>query len=199
MDTNVESTFHLKARRRKLNPQKNRELLEENHSLKKENRKLKSEALIDPLTGLYNRRALSQRLAEMGKSGAINGVTILILDVDNFKRFNEQQGHHQGDEVLVAVANTLTSSIQATDFVARFGGDEDVILFPNLTDTSDVQKVILRINQALEESLDPRGIHVSFGFATMTKDNPNQPQDLLDTLHQADDNLRKMKEYKNLL
>ena len=192
MSLNSEPILH--ARSRKVDP---KILLGKIHRLEEQNIELASQALIDPLTGLYNRGVLDRRLDELGRSGTCRGVTILMLDVDDFKKYNEEQGHPRGDEVLKKLAKILLSIVEATDIVARYGGDEDTIIFPNIIEKEVVQKLVLRIHNTLEETLGQEGIHVSFGFATDTKNDPHNPQDYRSTLQRADDNLRKMKEHKN--
>ncbi len=84
----------------------------------------------DVLTGLYNRRHLLDRL-EMEKKRADRTrqlFSLVILDIDHFKRINDTLGHVQGDEVLKAVANVLQASLRETDFCARFGGEEFVMV-----------------------------------------------------------------------
>lgn len=179
----------------------------ENARLKKENAELKVQALTDPLTGLYNRHYLNQQLEKFGKSGDIKGITSLVFDVDNFGNYNknlvdiygQEKGHFLGDKVLQKIANVLSENTQATDLVARYGGDEFVAIFPNLIDDVSIQRLVYRLNDAIEENLIENNIHVSFGFATTIKDDPTKSQDFLLTLQEADNHLFEMKKYKNLL
>lgn len=179
----------------------------ENTRLKKENAELKIQTLTDPLTNLYNRRYLFQQLENFGESGDIKGITGLVLDVDNFGNYNnnlfniygKERGHLLGDKVLQKIANVLTDNTQATDLVARYGGDEFVAIFPNLIDTDSIQRLIYRIHNAIEENLAENGIHVSFGFATTIKEDFIKPQSFLHTLQEADNHLLEMKKYKNIL
>jgi diguanylate cyclase (GGDEF)-like protein/PAS domain S-box-containing protein len=96
---------------------------------------LEQQALSDTLTGLPNRRAFEtegQRMAVRAKrSGA--RITIGIADIDFFKRVNDEHGHPVGDEVLNAVSAVLTQAARASDFVARIGGEEFGLLFPEAT------------------------------------------------------------------
>lgn len=90
-------------------------------------------ALIDPLTGLPNRAAWSERLAHEVAQWQIHGNPLLIamLDLDHFKRINDGYGHLAGDKVLKIIATQLTKHLRPDDFVARFGGEEFVLLIPN--------------------------------------------------------------------
>ena len=90
-------------------------------------------ALIDPLTGLPNRAAWSERLAHEVTQWQTHGNPLLIamLDLDHFKRINDGYGHLAGDKVLKIIAAQLTKHLRPDDFVARFGGEEFVLLIPN--------------------------------------------------------------------
>jgi len=92
----------------------------------------------DPLTGLANRSLLKDRLHQ-----AINHadrhqnlVAILLLDLDDFKRVNDDYGHHIGDALLVLAANRVNEAVRSVDSVYRYGGDEFVVLIPDVKDRS---------------------------------------------------------------
>ncbi len=88
-------------------------------------------AHVDGLTGLPNRRALTDRLelaVDRVRCGAAPGVALLFIDLDNFKEVNDLHGHQAGDQLLVTVADRLRAVVRSADFVSRFGGDEFVIL-----------------------------------------------------------------------
>jgi diguanylate cyclase len=87
------------------------------------------EARSDPLTGLPNRRAFEEKLAELERSNA--SLSLAICDIDHFKRVNDNYGHAVGDRVIKAVAHTLRDNC-AGNMVARIGGEEFVVLFPGL-------------------------------------------------------------------
>ena len=91
------------------------------------------EARSDPLTGLPNRRAFEERLAELERSNAM--LSLAICDIDHFKRVNDNYGHAVGDRVIKAVAQTLRDNC-AGNMVARIGGEEFVVLFPGLAPRS---------------------------------------------------------------
>lgn len=88
-------------------------------------------ALVDPLTGLRNRRSLLEMLEEIVAGG--RGGSVMFLDLDRFKSLNDRFGHEVGDIVLRTVATRLTSASRASDTVARLGGDEFVVLCPDVS------------------------------------------------------------------
>ncbi|HEX6748168.1 MAG TPA: tetratricopeptide repeat-containing diguanylate cyclase [Longimicrobium sp.] len=103
--------------------------------LEERNRELHALTIRDPLTGAFNRRYLDQRLAE-ALPLAVRGVqplSVMICDLDDFKRINDTCSHAVGDEVLRAVAGILRQHVRQSDVVARFGGEEFVVLFPATT------------------------------------------------------------------
>ncbi len=91
-----------------------------------------NEALIDPLTGLVNRRGFDtalQELIDAGEAGA-SGACLLMVDIDHFKRINDAHGHVVGDKVIRAVAQVLKNGVKGRDTVARYGGEEFSVLLP---------------------------------------------------------------------
>jgi diguanylate cyclase len=93
----------------------------------------RQKALLDPLTGLPNRAAWGERLdAEMARWQRYGGDLLLaVLDIDHFKRINDEYGHLAGDKVLKILAGELAKRLRKTDFIARFGGEEFVLLIPS--------------------------------------------------------------------
>jgi diguanylate cyclase len=93
-----------------------------------------SEALLDPLSGLKNRRGFERAVHAIFASGETEEVAILVVDVDRFKTLNDTYGHLLGDKVLRAVAHILQTNIKGRDVAARLGGDELAILLPGTTE-----------------------------------------------------------------
>ena len=131
----------------------------------------RQKALIDPLTGLPNRAAWSERLdfevnawLEHG-----NSLSLAMLDLDHFKRINDGYGHLAGDKVLKIIANVLRKRLRPTDFIARFGGEEFVLLMPNssLADAMAVGNVLRAAIEACPFHFkgEPVTITVSMGVA----------------------------------
>ncbi|HEX2993549.1 MAG TPA: diguanylate cyclase [Anaerolineales bacterium] len=97
--------------------------------------KLREQAIRDPLTNLFNRRYLEETLdRELARAGReFYPVCIIMIDLDYFKKINDTYGHDAGDEVLRALAKTLIEQSRRGDFVCRYGGEEFVMVMPNIT------------------------------------------------------------------
>lgn len=107
---------------------------------------LEQENISDPLTGLFNRRYLDQRLAEeFARAERYDTpLSVMLLDLDHFKSINDAHGHHAGDLVLQAFAETIRSALRESDFVARYGGEEFVVVAPH-TSPADAKTLAERL------------------------------------------------------
>lgn len=90
------------------------------------------ESLTDPLTGLANRKSFEQALADHARHAVDNreALSLLMIDIDHFKRFNDHHGHHTGDTVLQLVARMLSDNVKGQDLACRYGGEEFAVLLP---------------------------------------------------------------------
>lgn len=134
------------------------------------NAELEALALRDGLTGLGNRRAFEQRMAlELSRAARYgHPLSLVMLDVDCFKEYNDTFGHVDGDEVLRILADALTDKSRETDFFARYGGEEFAIILPH-TDSEGTLVVAERLRRRLEKKVWPhRAVTASFGAATLT-------------------------------
>lgn len=134
-------------------------------------RELNRRAYTDPLTGLNNRHFLSERGAELFTlcSRYNHPISLMVIDADHFKAVNDTYGHDAGDEVLKNLAKTLTAVARSTDIVARFGGEEFIILLPETESAGAVQlaeRVRSRIEKAGTSGADEIAITVSIGVAS---------------------------------
>jgi diguanylate cyclase (GGDEF)-like protein len=139
-------------------------------------------ALTDALTGAYNRRHLLEELPiEIERTlRHENPLGLLICDIDHFKRINDTYGHQAGDEVLRAFATMLMGSLREIDWVARFGGEEFVVVLP-ATDQAGALQVAEKLRARTEQLAVRAGdstvrLTASFGVATMSARWPAQPQ-----------------------
>ena len=141
-------------------------------------------ARTDPLTGLANRRAFLERLdTEFHARNRRNeSIALLYLDLDGFKLINDTLGHPMGDALLVQVAQRLAKTVRQSDFVARFGGDEFVILQMGMAEPPDSGILAAKIRDALgvRYSIDGHELHVtaSIGVAQQCGDT-SSPEDLM--------------------
>lgn len=119
-------------------------------------------AYSDPLTGLPNRRLLMDRLQQGMLSAKRHHrlLAVLYVDLDDFKRVNDQHGHSAGDELLRTAAKRLRRSLRDPDTVCRMGGDEFVVLLDQFENKNDVVKIIQRIAAALSEPFELSGRHI---------------------------------------
>jgi diguanylate cyclase (GGDEF)-like protein len=138
---------------------------------------LRTEAVTDPLTRLYNRRYLLDRLKEERSRALRNHHTLLaiMLDIDRFKAVNDRYGHDAGDVVLVELAQLLQGVMRAEDVVARYGGEEFCLLVPEIPE-EDAQVLAERLRQVVEEHEFPDEagtghITVSVGIAAFHPDD----------------------------
>ncbi|MHA3103848.1 GGDEF domain-containing protein [Acinetobacter sp. ANC 3791] len=131
--------------------------------------------LQDPLTQVSNRQALKERLEQEFKRAQRNErpLSILFIDIDHFKKYNDEYGHLQGDYCLIAVAQLLKQMFsRAYDFVARFGGEEFVVLLPETSQEEAIQlaehfrKAVNRIEMPLISAAKAPKITVSIGVNT---------------------------------
>lgn len=151
----------------------------------------------DTLTGLPNRTLLDDRLqlALVQAKRKANKLAVLMLDMDNFKKINDSMGHSTGDELLKAVSHRMQETIRESDTVSRFGGDEFIILLPEISGSEEASEIAQRLVKSFHEPfLLSKGltrISVSIGISIYPQ-HGNNSQDLL--LH-ADTAMYEVKEH----
>ena len=134
-------------------------------NMRKNQLEITKKAFNDELTGVFNRskfnEVLSQKIEEASKTNEI--FSCLILDIDNFKNFNDTYGHLIGDEVLILIAQTISQHIRNNDFFARWGGEEFVLL---LSDTSlqTAIKITEKLRNLVENISHEKARHISASF-----------------------------------
>ena len=133
---------------------------------------------LDPLTGLFNRNALEQRLAELdgapcdGRKGG-QSHALLLCDLDHFKRVNDELGHAAGDVVLQDVAYTMRAVLRAGDSIYRIGGEEILVVLPGASEV-DAVAIAERLRQAVRKRRPVGvGVTISIGAAVTKPDTVN--------------------------
>ena len=151
-------------------------LLEQSRSLVRElesaNARLEQQAVHDGLTGLWNHRAFHQRLAEQVHRVGRYGETfsLVMLDVDHFKAYNDAYGHQEGDLALQQIAQVISSQLRESDLAARYGGEEFTIIMPHIP-KSRARTAVERIRKAIDTHQFSDGkLTVSAGIAECPAD-----------------------------
>jgi diguanylate cyclase (GGDEF)-like protein/PAS domain S-box-containing protein len=176
-------------------------LEEERERLLQQTEVLLAEAItradVCPLTGLLNHRAFHKRLEQEADRTARGegALAVALMDLDNFKFFNDAYGHIAGDEVLRQVASALESCCRTYDVLARFGGDEFAMVLPGM-DAAKAQRMVLRLRRAIERvGFTPPGhngqipLSLSIGIAVFPTEAPTR----VDALQLADERLLRAK------
>lgn len=166
--------FYLQYRRALNDRRTIRQLQEKQEMLEAENRLLESFADTDPLTGVCNRSGLYNRVEAMARQQqSLNGVGILLIDIDHFKKFNDRYGHDTGDKALKAFASVINLHLRETDIFARLGGEEFVVVCPAQSPDdllSIAEKLRRVVQQSTPEQESPFAMTVSMG-GTLIKDD----------------------------
>lgn len=176
-DTNVKdiikelvgATMSLKERGEKMNQRLEESKLEID-KLRQNLQQVTAEAQRDSLTGLFNRRTFERVLEEYMSAAAEQKMELclIMLDVDHFKKFNDTYGHLLGDEVLKIVSRTLTDSLKGRDVVARFGGEEFIVVLP-ATPIEGALRVADAIRQSIaNKELKRKDTGQNFGQITVS-------------------------------
>lgn len=155
-------------------------------ALQQQNQKLTALAMVDALTQIANRRALDEFLCQAWAALNHTPLTLILCDIDYFKRYNDTYGHQQGDECLRLVAQALKTAVKRKpDFVARYGGEEFAIVLPN-TSLAGARHVAQNIQATVRDLKIDHGLSdasnyltVSLGIATVSSTAHGSPQALI--------------------
>lgn len=143
----------------------------QNLELQEVNEKLRIQSVTDPLTGIFNRRFFLESTAKLiSTSNRYNQpLSILLIDIDNFKRINDIYGHFAGDKVLQSIANMYKEELRDGDIFARYGGEEFIIAFPYTNDQAAkivAERVRVKImNHLIQVDNDQVSVTVSSGIS----------------------------------
>lgn len=156
--------------------ERTKELEATTQELKKTNEKLAALSDTDSLSGIYNRRFLMKSLKREIKRAKENMecLSLIILDIDHFKRINDTYGHQNGDIVIKTVANVCQKSMRINDILARYGGEEFVVVLPN-TSLSDSLSIAERLREFIHRisfppPMENLTVSASFGVASFPTD-----------------------------
>jgi len=156
-------------------------------------KQLSFRAQYDSLTSLLNRASLYERLGSLIRARGSNSFAVIYADLDSFKAINDTHGHAAGDIVLKHVASQLVSGVRGSDFVARIGGDEFVIVLPGVGDRNEAGRIVdlvaAAITTPVEIDRQPLVIGASFGVSVCPIDG-NDADTLLKI---ADESMYKVK------
>ena len=142
------------------------------NSLNVELEKAKEESVKDGLTGIYNRKAFDRYIRKLVERNTVKKApfSILLLDIDDFKKVNDNFGHQTGDRMLMAMANKCREFIRSDDFLARYGGEEFVVVLPGASLRNAVKKgklickEIAKARYALEDSKEDTIISITISI-----------------------------------
>ena len=158
-----------------------------------ERENLKEAAIKDHLTGLYNHNYFYSRLEEEFERSRRyeTALSLIMMDIDNFKKINDSYGHRTGDDVLKGLAATIKGAVRKSDIVARYGGEEFAIILPHTGTTGaagEAERLRTRIEKVAFAGIKER-VTVSFGVASLPDRNINEAGDLVgradDALYEA--------------
>jgi diguanylate cyclase (GGDEF)-like protein len=147
---------------------------------------------MDTLTKLYNRRYMNQYISKIEKNDG--EFAILLLDVNDFKIINDRYGHKAGDHFLKLIASQLLEAAGRKEKVARWGGDEFIILFPDPPKRRDLEKRMEEIHQRLID-ISPKGLEIGVSIGTAIY--PTEGKNFDEILKAADQKMYKVKAQKN--
>jgi len=146
---------------------------------------LRDRSIRDALTGLYNRRYLEETLdREFGRAERSNqAVSIMVIDIDHFKRFNDQRGHEAGDAVLAHIGRLLAEFFRTSDIPCRYGGEEFVVVLPDAAISNAVHRAETLRDVVSAQTVEHRGtllgpVTLSIGVASFPT-NGSQPDEVL--------------------
>jgi diguanylate cyclase (GGDEF)-like protein len=176
-------------------------VMERTAELQAANAQLEELSISDGLTGLLNRRAMTKKLEELhalsGRYG--NAYSVILLDIDHFKNYNDSLGHLKGDDAIRALAKLLESTVRVLDNVYRYGGEEFLIIMPE-TDELNVSYAAERIRSETEAVGIPHPassaadvLTVSIGHASVTRRTLDSFESWRDVIDEADKALYRAK------
>jgi diguanylate cyclase (GGDEF)-like protein len=141
---------------------------------------IRSDSKIDSLTGIGNRSGFNEYIYKLSKQSARKDYAFVMLDLDRFREINDTLGYMEGDNALRDIAAIIKGYIRYTDFAARFGGDEFIMV---TAAENDIQLIIDRVNNAIETQnklcIRPYQLYISYGHGVYTTNSGQSIQDFI--------------------
>lgn len=175
----------------KLNAELEDRVMKRTTALEAANVRLREMAARDALTGLYNRRHFNDLLGQLFAESTRyhSDLTLMMLDLDNFKRVNDTLGHQVGDQLLRMTADVILQCIRESDVAVRYGGDEFIVLWPQTSPEearASAERILARFREELTRALPEAGIaSLSIGVASRRADEPTEPMHLVQLADEA--------------
>jgi diguanylate cyclase (GGDEF)-like protein len=172
------------------------ELASINETLREKNVELHEISITDSLTGLYNRKHLMETLdKEVSRSQRHSrSFSLLVIDIDHFKKYNDTYGHLAGDEVLSKLASVFKESIRSSDYAARYGGEEFIIMLPEIGPEQGVEAAERIRHKVAEEIFSGDGESIKVTISVGVACYPKNGEDAESVIRNADAALYEAKE-----
>ncbi len=162
-----------------------------NEELEKQKKLLYLASIIDPLLGIYNRTYLIQVLiTEFAKSRRYNHVfSCILIDIDDFKKVNDNYGHQMGDQVLTRIANIIKNELREVDSFGRYGGEEFIIVLPS-TNAQEAQQAAEKVRHKIADAefsdlIEGHKMTISLGLSDSSIESPESEDELLHNVDTA--------------
>ncbi|MEO3149566.1 GGDEF domain-containing protein, partial [Turicibacter sanguinis] len=159
-------------------------------------KRLRHLSFTDSMTNLYNRKYLDYYMSKNKKKLFMQDLSIIIIDIDYFKKYNDNYGHIEGDRIIKEVANTLKENVRKDDIAVRYGGEEMVLVLPNVSSNNAeaiAQKIQMSLqNKKIEHKYSEIGdlLTISIGIYTTNFSG----QDVYELINKADSGLYRAKQ-----
>ncbi len=142
--------------------------------LEEANNKLLEQASTDPLTKLKNRRSFNEEINHLIRLGQHQekSISLMMIDVDHFKDYNDKFGHPAGDRILIRLAEVFTETLRSCDLVARFGGEEFVVALSDTNEEKAVEVAERLMANVKKKSWENSPITISVGITTLNFNGP---------------------------
>jgi diguanylate cyclase (GGDEF)-like protein len=159
----------------------------------------REKSLFDTLTGLQNKRGFEINADLIFRTDSQNekNIAVLYFDLDNFKPLNDTYGHSFGDEILKLFANSLENALRHIDVKARIGGDEFIVILPNIVARDNVERVIKKIKNECAKTDRIQNINVNLGFSYGYSVAPSDGTELSKLIDLADQRMYQNKKSKS--